>query len=90
LIVTGGAVQTSGLKDLVKKVLRLPLRIGTPTKVSGLIEEVSTPAHATTIGLVIYGAEFEPREGFNIPMIDTKRFSQLFGRVIEWGKSFLP
>ena len=90
LIVTGGAVQTSGLKDLVKKVLRLPLRIGIPTKVSGLIEEVSTPAHATTIGLVIYGAEFEPREGFNIPMIDTKKFSQLFGRVIEWGKSFLP
>ncbi|OGC38206.1 cell division protein FtsA [candidate division WWE3 bacterium RBG_19FT_COMBO_53_11] len=90
LIVTGGAVQTSGLKDLVKKVLRLPLRIGTPTGVSGLIEEVSTPAHATTIGLVIYGAEFEPREGIRFPVIDTKRFSQLFGRVIEWGKSFLP
>jgi cell division protein FtsA len=90
LIVTGGAVQTSGLKDLVKKVLRLPLRIGTPTGVSGLIEEVSTPAHATTIGLVIYGLEFEPHEGISLPMINTKKLSQLFGRVIEWGKSFLP
>jgi len=90
LVVTGGAVQTVGLKDLAKKVLRLPIRVGTPTGVSGLIEEVSTPAHATTIGLVIYGSEFEPREGISFPMINTKKVSQLFGRVIEWGKSFLP
>ncbi|HLD96102.1 MAG TPA: cell division protein FtsA [Patescibacteria group bacterium] len=90
LVVTGGAVQTVGLKDLAKKVLRLPLRVGTPTGVSGLIEEVSTPAHATTIGLVIYGSEFEPREGISLPMIDTKKISQAFGRVIEWVKSFLP
>ena len=90
LVVTGGAVQTVGLKDLAKKVLRLPIRGGTPTGVSGLIEEVSTPAHATTIGLVIYGSEFEPREGISFPMINTKKVSQLFGRVIEWGKSFLP
>jgi cell division protein FtsA len=90
LIVTGGAVQTIGLKDLVKKVLRLPLRIGTPTGVSGLIEEVSTSAHATTIGLVIYGSEFEPQEGISFPVINTKKVTQLFGRVVEWGKSFLP
>jgi cell division protein FtsA len=90
LVVTGGAVQTVGLKDLAKKVLRLPIRVGTPTGVSGLIEEVSTPAHATTIGLVIYGSEFEPREGISFPVINTKRVSQLFGRVIEWVKSFLP
>ena len=91
LVVTGGAVQTAGLKDLVRKVLRLPLRIGVPTGVSGLIEEVSTSAHATTIGLVIYGAEGGgSRERLNLPTFDTKRVSQLFGRVIEWGRSFLP
>uniref|UniRef100_A0A831YYF3 Cell division protein FtsA n=1 Tax=candidate division WWE3 bacterium TaxID=2053526 RepID=A0A831YYF3_UNCKA len=90
LVVTGGAVQTAGLKDLVRKVLRLPLRVGTPTGVSGLIEEVSTPAHATTIGLAIYGSELEPEAGLSMPTIDTKRVTQLFGRVVEWGKSFLP
>lgn len=90
LVVTGGAVQTAGLKDLVRKVLRLPLRVGVPTGVSGLIDEVSTPANATTIGLVIYGSEGGTRERMNLPSIDTKRVSQLFGRVVEWGKSFLP
>src|SRR3989304_2594301 len=82
LMGTGGGGRRGGLKDLVKKVLRLPLRIGIPTKVSGLIEEVSTSAHATTIGLVIYGLEFEPHEGISLPMINTKKLSQLFGRVI--------
>lgn len=90
LIVTGGAVQTAGLKDLVRKVLRLPLRIGMPTGVSGLIEEVSTPANATTIGLVLYGAELDSGDGSSMPTIDTKRVTKFFGRVVEWGKSFLP
>ncbi|OGC62732.1 cell division protein FtsA [candidate division WWE3 bacterium RIFCSPLOWO2_01_FULL_53_14] len=90
LIVTGGAVQTVGLKDAVHKILRLPIRVGTPTGVSGLIEEVSTSAYASTIGLVIYGAGFEPREGISMPVINTKKVSQMFGRVVEWVKSFLP
>jgi len=90
LVVTGGAVQTVGLKDLVRKVLRLPLRVGAPVGVSGLIDEVSSPANATTIGLVVYGAEAGPRERMSVPMISTKKVSQLFGRVVEWGKSFLP
>src|SRR3989304_5542819 len=39
LVVTGGAVQTVGLKDLAKKGLGLPIRGGTPTGVCGVIEE---------------------------------------------------
>ncbi|HEB13796.1 MAG TPA: cell division protein FtsA [candidate division WWE3 bacterium] len=90
LIVTGGVVQTLGLKDVVKKHLRLPLRVGYPTGVSGLIDDVSTPAHATAIGLVSYGSYAEPGERISIPSFDTRKVSQTFGRVIEWGRSFLP
>jgi len=90
LVVTGGAVQSLGLKEMVKKHLRLPVRIGHPVGVTGLIEEISTPAHATSIGLVVYGSYSHPREGFGMPALDTRRVSQLFGRVVEWGKSFLP
>lgn len=90
LVITGGAVQTLGLKDVVKKHLRLPVRIGYPTGVSGLIDEVSTPSHATAIGLVIYGSYAEPTGRLSVPAIDTRKVSQLFGRVVEWGRSFLP
>jgi cell division protein FtsA len=90
LVITGGAVQTFSLKDVVKKHLRLPVRIGYPVGVSGLIDEVSTPSHATAIGLVIYGSYAEPTGRLSIPAIDTRKVSQLFGRVVEWGRSFLP
>jgi len=90
LIVTGGAVQSLALKDVVKKHLRLPLRIGYPTGVTGLIEDVSTPVHATAIGLVSYGSYIEPKGRIGVPSFGARKISQSFGRVLEWGRSFLP
>lgn len=90
LVVTGGGVQTLGLKETARKVLRLPLRVGYPTGVTGLIDEISTPSHATAVGLALYGSYAESGAGFNMPMVDTRKISQAFGRVLEWGRSFLP
>lgn len=90
LIVTGGAVETIGLKDVVKKHLRMPLRVGYPTGVSGLVDEASAPSHATAIGLVLYGSYSEPKERIGVPIIGTRRVSKFLGRVVEWGRSFLP
>lgn len=90
LVVSGGGAQTLGLKKVAKKVLRMPLRIGYPTGVTGLIDEVSTPAYASSIGLALYGSYLEPGEGIRMPFVNLQRFSKIFGKVIEWGKSFLP
>lgn len=90
LVITGGGAQTLGLKEIAKKVLRMPLRIGQPTGVTGLIDEVSTPAYASSIGLIIYGSYVEPGEGMRMPFVDAHKVSRIFGRVIEWGRSFLP
>jgi len=90
LVITGGGAQTLSLKEVAKKVLRMPLRVGHPAGVTGLIEEVSTPAYASSIGLVIYGSYVEPGEKIRIPFMGTRKFSRIFGRVVEWGRSFLP
>lgn len=90
LVITGGGAQTSGLEEVAKKVLRMPLRIGHPAGVTGLIDEVSTPAYASSIGLIIYGSYVEPGAKTRIPFVDTHRFSRIFGKVVEWGRSFLP
>lgn len=90
LVVTGGGSQTLGLKDAAKKTLKMPLRIGYPTGVTGLIDEVSSPAYASSIGLVIYGSYIEPEGSARAPFIGTRKISRLVGRVIDWGKSFLP
>ena len=90
LVVTGGGAGTLGLDEVAKKVLRLPLRVGQPTGVTGLIDEVSTPAYASSIGLVIYGSYIEPGEKIRMPFINTQKFTRFFGKVVEWGRSFLP
>lgn len=90
LVITGGGAKTLGLKEVTKKVLRLPLRIGQPAGVSGLIDEVSTSAYASSIGLVIYGSYLEPGGKIRMPFVNTQRFTRIFGKVVEWGRSFLP
>ncbi|MEZ4607236.1 MAG: hypothetical protein R2865_10680 [Deinococcales bacterium] len=45
-----------GIEQVAGERLRLPVRIGKPVGVSGLVDVVASPAHATAVGLVRYGA----------------------------------
>lgn len=56
IVLTGGTVLLEGSADLAEQVFRLPVRIGYPTGVGGLIDVVNSPAFATGVGLVLYGA----------------------------------
>ena len=57
LIIAGGGALTAGMIETGKKVVGLPIRLGIPDKVSGLVDEVIDPQYATTVGLLLYGAE---------------------------------
>ncbi len=56
LILTGGASQLSGLAELGRDVLQMPVRVVAPTSVTGLTDSILTPAYATAIGLLMWGA----------------------------------
>ncbi|MDF1523682.1 MAG: hypothetical protein P1P87_12815, partial [Trueperaceae bacterium] len=53
--VTGGASLMPGLDQVATERFRLPVRVGKPEGVSGLVDVVASPAHATAVGLVRYG-----------------------------------
>lgn len=55
LVITGGGSLTIGMIDIGKKIMGLPIRIGFPEKISGLIDEVSDPQYSTVVGLILYG-----------------------------------
>ncbi len=55
VVITGGASLMPGLDQLAAERFRLPVRVGKPHGVSGLIDVVASPAHATAVGLVRYG-----------------------------------
>jgi cell division protein FtsA len=54
IVLTGGGALTIHAKDLCSKIIPLPLRIASPPKIGGLVEEILNPAFTSTIGLILY------------------------------------
>jgi cell division protein FtsA len=57
VVVTGGSAQLSGIEEIAEDVLGLPIRFGQPKGIGGLVDVVRSPAYATAVGLVQYGAK---------------------------------
>ena len=57
VVITGGTALMRGVSELARERFKLPVRIGKPGNVSGLADVVSSPTHATSVGLVRYGIE---------------------------------
>src|SRR3989339_284485 len=57
IILTGGAASTVGMEKCAKTNLKMPVRIGSPRGVTGLIDEIQGPDSASCVGAVLYGAK---------------------------------
>ena len=53
IVLTGGGAQTVGIKDVCEKIIPLPLRIASPPKVGGIIDDIINPAYSSSIGLLM-------------------------------------
>jgi len=89
IIICGGAAETVGVSEVAKQVLKMPVRIGEPKGASGLIEEVSGPAFAASIGLLLYGARQQPERRLSLGTA-RGRLTDFVSRFINWIKSYLP
>ena len=64
LVLTGGSSNLAGIAALGRDVLRLPVRIGTPTDIYGIAEVLRDPAYATSVGLLLWGAKNEGKKNW--------------------------
>ncbi|MGH7897192.1 MAG: cell division protein FtsA [Candidatus Binatia bacterium] len=55
VVVTGGSTVLEGVPELAEQVFHLPVRLGVPFQVAGLVDVVSSPMHSTSVGLILYG-----------------------------------
>ncbi len=62
IVVTGGGAKTIGVEDAAKRMLSMPVRIGYPTNITGLIDDVETPAFSTAIGLMRSSESYKATE----------------------------
>ena len=54
VVLTGGSAKMEGAIELAEEVFHMPVRLGVPQYVSGLVDVVSNPIHATGVGLLLY------------------------------------
>lgn len=96
VIITGGGAQTVSSIETAKRNLAMPVRIGIPTNISGLTDEILTPSFATGIGLLHYGTKIttggEKRNPFVSfgSLIDRVPVKNAVSKLVDLVKSFLP
>lgn len=90
VIITGGAAVTAGTERSARLNLKMPVRIGTPKGVTGLIDEIQGPASSAGVGAILYGTKLY--RGGGILSFDERRgnMKKSFSKIIERLKSFLP
>jgi cell division protein FtsA len=90
IVLTGGGAQLLGAAELASYIFKLPVRVGSPLPVGGLVEEYRSPIYATAVGLVLEGDERERR---NAPERGVEKHGREKGRptkvrqIIEWFKN---
>ncbi len=94
LVLTGGGALSPAIEEVGRRVLGLPIRIGEPKGVSGLIEEVSTPEFASAIGLILYVKENIMKESLEAKNFDRILRNLSFGSYLrkfrEFIKQYIP
>ncbi len=83
MVVTGGAAGMKGIPDLAEQIVDMPVRMGEPWGVSGLIEAVSNPKYATGVGLIQYGFEHEDTE-ISRTYDGSNTLRDIGGKMKEW------
>ncbi len=55
IVLTGGSSKMEGVIELAEEVFHMPVRLGVPQFISGLVDVVRNPMYATGVGLLLYG-----------------------------------
>ncbi len=57
VVLTGGSSKIEGAVELAEEIFHMPVRLGIPQYVVGLVDVVRNPIHATGVGLLLFGQQ---------------------------------
>ena len=82
MVITGGTALLEGVTEVAEAVFNLPVRLGKPRGIAGLVDVVNNPMYATGVGLVLYGAKNQDSRKFRIR--DKNIFNRVMTRMKRW------
>jgi len=86
IVLTGGSSKMEGLIELAEEVFHMPVRLGLPQGISGLVDVVKNPIHATGVGLLLYGQQ----QNVHSNSFEEKKLTlgSMFSRMKNWFSGF--
>lgn len=78
VVITGGTALLAGIAETAKHIFDVPVRIGKPREVAGLMEILDSPIYSTGVGLVLYGARHR-----NENEIGRFKGRNIFGKITQ-------
>ncbi len=85
LVLSGGASQLQGARELAARVLDKQVRVGRPLRIAGLADATGGPAFSTCAGLLIWAARERPA----LTELATTSQAEQGGRFTRFGRWFM-
>ncbi len=83
LVLCGGTAEMRGIEELGRQYLEMPVRVGKPSGVQGLVEMLGSPTYATAVGLLLWPLRQK--------ILKTRGASKSWKeKVVEWLRTLLP
>ncbi len=81
IVLTGGTALLANVVELAEQIFDLPVRIGYPHGLTGMVEELHNPRCTTAAGLVLFGRKKQFEQG--------SQETTMIGRVRGWIKKIM-
>lgn len=91
VVLTGGCAQLPRFDELVREMLGVPVRIGSPGGLSGLADALDSPPYATGVGLLRWGSRHGlAMHGAPPGGLERQGLGNAYERFKGWLREFLP
>jgi cell division protein FtsA len=85
-VIVGGGALLPGAAELASDIFEMPVRLGTPQGLGGLIEEYSSPVYATAVGLVMGASQKD--EGQALGRTHRAGGQNILSKLKDWFQEF--
>ena len=82
VVLTGGSSKMEGVIELAEEIFHMPVRLGYPQHISGLVDVVRNPIHSTGVGLLLFGNK--QQSGLSSFQLETNSEAGILARMKSW------
>jgi len=82
VVLTGGSAKMEGAIELAEEIFHMPVRLGYPQHISGLVDVVRNPIHSTGVGLLLFGNR--QQSALSSYQLDENSEAGIWSRMKSW------